>query len=162
MFGKCIQYTIHWNKTQMLRKFPSNKINSTKNAFFFHSRAPTHHSFTFNLRFPYELKHMVRLFKTVCGIFHFRFRFIFIKVYIFVQQNPCILLNKNINFNKNGTESKMKIPHRVLETRPLWFSSYKNRKLKVSVIIPFKIKILPKPHRVLLSGVWFFSYNKKF
>ena len=91
IFWKCIQYTIHWDKTQMLKKFPSDKINGTKNALFFLSRAPTHHSFTFNLRFLYELKHKVRLSKTVCGIFHFRFRFVFIKVYIFVQQNAWTL-----------------------------------------------------------------------
>ena len=53
----------------MLKKIPSDKINGTKNALFFLSRAPTHHSFTFNLRFLYELKHKVRLSKTVCGIF---------------------------------------------------------------------------------------------
>ena len=75
----------------MLKKFPSNKINSTKNALFFLSLAPTHHSLTFNLRFLYELKHKVRLSKTVCEIFHFRFRFVFIKVYIFVQQNAWTL-----------------------------------------------------------------------
>ena len=91
IFWKCIQYTIHWDKTQMLKKFPSDKINGTKNALFFLSRAPTHHSFTFNLRFLYELKHKVHLSKTVCGIFHFQFRFVFIKVYIFVQQNAWIL-----------------------------------------------------------------------
>ena len=39
----------------------------------------------FKLRFLYELKHKVRLSKTVCGIFHFLFRFVFIKAYIFVQ-----------------------------------------------------------------------------
>ena len=38
-----------------------------------------------NLRFLYELKHKLRLSKTVCGIFHSRFRFVFIKVYIFIQ-----------------------------------------------------------------------------
>ena len=64
----------------MLKKIPSDKIKGTKNALFSLSRAPTHHSFTFNLRFLYELKHKVRLSKTVCGIFHFRFRFVFIKV----------------------------------------------------------------------------------
>ena len=58
----------------MLKKFSSDKINGTKNALFFLSRALTHHSFTFNLRFLYELKPKVRLSKTVCGIFHFRFR----------------------------------------------------------------------------------------
>ena len=71
----------------MLKKFPSDKINGTKNALFFLSRAPTHHSFTFNLQFLYELKHKVRLSKTVYEIFHFRFRFVFIKIYLFVQQN---------------------------------------------------------------------------
>ena len=70
----------------MLKKFPSDKINCTKNALFFLSRAPTHHSFTFYLQFLYEVKHKVCLFKTACGIFYFRFRFVFIKVYIFVQQ----------------------------------------------------------------------------
>ena len=71
----------------MLKKFPSDKIKDTKNVLFFLSRVPTHHSFTFNLRFLYELNHKVRLSKTVCEIFHFRFRFVFIKVYITVQQN---------------------------------------------------------------------------
>ena len=53
----------------MLKTFSSDKINGTKNALFFLSRAPAHHSFTFNLRFLNELKHKVRLSKTVCGIF---------------------------------------------------------------------------------------------
>ena len=75
----------------MLQKFTSDKINGTKNALFFLSRAPTRHSFTFNLRFLYELKRKVRLSKTVCEIFHFRFHFVFIKVYIFVQQNAWTL-----------------------------------------------------------------------
>ena len=71
----------------MLKKFLWDKINSTKNALFFVSRAPTHHNFTVNLRFLYQLKHKVRLSKTVYGIFNFRFRFVFVKVYIFDQQN---------------------------------------------------------------------------
>ena len=71
--------------------FPSDEIKGAKNVLFFLSRAPTHHSSPFNLRFLHELKHKVRLSKTVCGIFHFRFRFVFIKVYIFVQQNAWTL-----------------------------------------------------------------------
>ena len=71
----------------MLKKVPSDKLHGTKNDLFFLSRGPTHHSFTFNLPFLYELKHKVRLFKTVVGIFDFRFLFVFIKAYIFVQQN---------------------------------------------------------------------------
>ena len=75
----------------MLTKLPSNKISRAKIALFFLLQAPTHHSFTFNLRFLYELKHKVRLSKTVYGISHFRFRFVFIKVYIFVRQNAWTL-----------------------------------------------------------------------
>ena len=71
----------------MLKKSLSDKVNATKNVFFFLLRAPTHHSFTFNLRLGYELKHKVGLSKTICGILYFRFRFVFIKIYIFVQQN---------------------------------------------------------------------------
>ena len=75
----------------MLKKIFLDKINGTKNALLFLSRAPTHHSFTFNLRFLYELKHKVHLSEAVRGIFHFQFRFVYIKVYIFVQQNAWTL-----------------------------------------------------------------------
>ena len=71
----------------MLKKYPSDKINVAKKRCKENfARAPTHHSFTFNSRFLYELKHKVHLPKSVCGIFHFRFRLVFIKVYNFVQQ----------------------------------------------------------------------------
>ena len=35
VFWKYIQCTIHWDKTEMFKKFPSDKINGTKNALFF-------------------------------------------------------------------------------------------------------------------------------
>ena len=90
IYWNCIQYITHWDKTQILKKLPSDEINGTKNALFFLSRSPTHHNFILNLRFSYGLKHKVYLSKTVRGIFHFWFCFIFIKVYIFVQQNAWI------------------------------------------------------------------------
>ena len=41
-------------------------------------------------------------------------------------------MNKNVNFNKNETESEMEnLTH--LERRTLCFSSYKSRKLKVKL-----------------------------
>ena len=46
IFWKCIQYTIHLAKTQILKNFSSDKINDIKNVFFFVSRAPIHYSFT--------------------------------------------------------------------------------------------------------------------
>ena len=75
----------------MLKKIPFRQNKRYKNVFFFFREPQLTNSFTFNLRFLYELKHKVCLSKTVCGIFHFRFRFVFIKVYIFVQQNAWIL-----------------------------------------------------------------------
>ena len=64
---------------QMLRKFASDKINFTKNALFFLSQAQIHHSFTFNLRLLYKLKHEVSLSKNLWGIFQVRFYSVFIK-----------------------------------------------------------------------------------
>ena len=57
---------------------------------FFLSLAPAHQSFTFILRFLYELKHKIHISKSMCEIFHFCFRFVFLsffKIYISVQQN---------------------------------------------------------------------------
>ena len=65
-----IRYTVRENANLKKISFGQNK-HDTKNALFFLLRAPTHHSFTFNLLFLYELQHKVRLSKTVRGIFHF-------------------------------------------------------------------------------------------
>ena len=86
----------------MLKKFPSDKINDAKNALLFLSRVPTHHSFTFNLRFLYEMNHKVRLSKTVCEIFHFRFCLTFTKVYIFVKTDK-------ITYSECSLEKRMTI-----------------------------------------------------
>ena len=127
----------------MLKTFPSDKINGAKNALFFLSQAPTHHIFTFNLRFLYELKHKVRLCKTVFGIFHLRFRFAFIKVYNFVQQNILTLWLRTL-FNIKVTEK----PDTVL--RPdLWFLSC-NRKFWC-----FKLKKSFWEGKVLRTSVFF-------
>ena len=78
----------------MLKKFPLDKKNGTNDAHFFLSQTPTHHRFTFSLRFLYELKHKVRrsetcvefsvfdsisfllkfilLFNKMHGLFHFK------------------------------------------------------------------------------------------
>ena len=74
-------YSIHYKKIS----FGQNK--RYKNTLFLLSRAPTHYSFIFDLRFLFELKQKVRLSKTTCWIFHFRSCFVSIKVYIFVRQN---------------------------------------------------------------------------
>ena len=58
IFWKCMQYTIHWDKTHMLKKFPSYKINGTKMPSFFFCKLQLI-SFTFNLWSLYELKYKV-------------------------------------------------------------------------------------------------------
>ena len=83
----CIQYTIHWDKTKILKKFSCETTNDTKNVLFFCSRAPTHHSFTFNLRFSNEPNYKVCLLKNVwISIFDsvsflLKFIFLFTKIH---------------------------------------------------------------------------------
>ena len=84
IFWNCIQQTIHWDETQILKKSSFRQNKQYRCALFFFSQVPIYHIFTFNLRLLYELNHRVRLCKTVFGIFYFRFHLIFIKVYIFV------------------------------------------------------------------------------
>ena len=53
---------------------------------------------------------------------------------VFKLKRPCILLTKNINFNKNEIESKMENPtHSFREMSLMYFNSYNNRKLKVKL-----------------------------
>ena len=59
------------------------------------------------------------------------FLFNFQKNYdVLKSKSPCILLNKNVNFNWNETKSKIQNPR---ETNRVFQSSYKNRKLKVKL-----------------------------
>ena len=48
-------------------------------------------------------------------------------------KSPYILLNKNIDFNKNETELKMENPAHSFRETTISFSSYKNGKLKVEL-----------------------------
>ena len=82
-------YSVHYTLRQIFKKFPSDKVNGAKSALFFHSRAPSHPSYT--LQLITVLKHKALLSKTLRGIFHFRFPFVFIKIYIFGQQNAWTL-----------------------------------------------------------------------
>ena len=64
---------------QMLTKFPSDKINGTKNALFFFFFAPTDYSFLLVCDSYMILK--VRVSKNFCGILISSFVFLFIKVH---------------------------------------------------------------------------------
>ena len=67
IFQKCIQYTIHWDKTQMLKKFSLDKINGRESALVLLSGGPTHYSF--NISWSTR-------FVSLKLIFNFRFRFV--------------------------------------------------------------------------------------
>ena len=83
IFWTFLQYTIHWDdKRQVVKQFPSEKIHGTKNALFFLSWTPAHHSYTFNSRFSYQLKEKVRLFKKV-SLFLLKFILLFENKYRF-------------------------------------------------------------------------------
>ena len=98
IFWKFIQCTIQ-NADVKNISFGLNK--RSKICTIFLSRAPTHHSFTFNSRFLYELKHKVFLSKSVCGILHFRFRLVFIKVYFCSRKSMDSLTLKRHNSFQN-------------------------------------------------------------
>ena len=86
----------------MLKKFPSDKISDAKIALFFLSRAPTRHSFTFNLRFLYELKHMVRLSKMCVGFYIFN-SVSFLLKFIFLFNKTHGLLEKPHKTHRKAT-----------------------------------------------------------
>ena len=102
----------------MLKKFPSDRINVTKNALFFLSRAPTHHSFTFNSQFLYKLTRKFHFFKAVRGTFHLRFCFIFIKFMVCSTKiMDSLTLKRHHSFqNKNDRKAT-----HSFAPRPLFF-----------------------------------------
>ena len=76
---KFVQYPIHWDKTQMLKEFSLDKINVTKNALFFLSQAPAHHSFSLVCNFYMNWSDFVSfllkfsfLFNKKYGLFDFK------------------------------------------------------------------------------------------
>ena len=70
IFWKFIRYTIHRDKAETLKKFIQTiQTLQIMHYFYFLSRAPTYHYFTFNTRFLYELKHKVHFSQGVCQIF---------------------------------------------------------------------------------------------
>ena len=119
LFWKCVQCTIHWDTNFYKFSFGQNKRYQKCSLFI--SRAPTHHSCTFNWWFLYDLKHKVHLCKTAWNS-HFRFRFVLIKVYNFVQKNACSFWLQSVII-----VFKIKIiekPHTVLFP-DLWFQFFK-------------------------------------
>ena len=115
---------MHWDKTILFKKFPSDKVNGTKNALFF---IREHQLITVLLlicdsymswgtRFAsLKLRVVFSIFDSVS----------FLLKFVFVQQNAWTL----------------------------WLQK---------IIIPFKIKIIEKPHTFLLLDLWFLSCNMKF
>ena len=98
IFWKFIQYTMRWDKLQILKKFPSNKVNSTKNVLYFLSWGPSQQvlllicHWCMNWRTTFvslKLRH----------IFHFRFRLVFIiKLFFSAKYIDFLTLKRHNSF----------------------------------------------------------------
>ena len=99
----------------MLEKFLSDKVNVTKNAFLFLSRALCHHSFTFNSQSTWFISLKLCAEFSIFGFISFLLNFIF-------------LLNKNSFQNKNIRKAT-----RTVLLPDLWFLIC-NKKFENSMI----------------------------
>ena len=94
-----------------------------KNALFFLSQVPTHHSFTFNLWFLYELKHKVYLSKTCVGFSIFDFvSFLLRFIFLLNKKHRLFDLKHHNSFQIKIIEK----PHTLLFP-DLWFLSYNQK-----------------------------------
>ena len=118
-----IHYTLRQNKNVKKTSFGKNV---TKNALFVLSRAPFHHTFTFDSRFLYELEHKIWFSKSVCGIFYFRFRFVFISL-LFLQKAWILRLQNVI------IPLKIKITEKpqIILLPYFWFLNYNKKFLNL-------------------------------
>ena len=83
-----------------------DKINVIKNVLLFLSWAPTHHSFTFNLQFLYELRQKVHLSKIGCGNFHFQYVSFLLQFTFFSNKSMNYLTLKRQNSFQNNNNRK--------------------------------------------------------
>ena len=83
-----------------------------------------------NFKTLLQLKNQRSESKTVCGFF-----IILILKGIIKSKSPCILLNKNINFNKNKTESKMENPTHSLREANLVLQLIQKLQIESRVLI---------------------------
>ena len=101
----------------MLKKLFPDKINGAKNALFFFSRAPTHHSCTFDLRFLYELKKKFISLKLCVGSSTFdSVSFLLKFIFLFNKRHLDSLTLKRHNSFQN--KNNKKAPHSSA-SRPL-------------------------------------------
>ena len=124
-------YSIHYTlrKNKKVQKICVGQNKRYKKYLLFLSRASTHHSFTFNLRFSYELNHMVRLSKTVFGIFNFRLCFNRRSYFCSTKCTDSLNLKHIISFKFEIIEK----PHAV-SLQDLWLLRCNKKVLKLSNI----------------------------
>ena len=112
IFWKFIQYpAIHWDKTEMSKKFPLDKIDKI-HFLSFASSDSSQFYFQFAILIWAEAqgsslwKHKVRLSKSECGNFSFWFHFVFIKVYILFKKSMDSSTWKRHNSYQNKNNRK--------------------------------------------------------
>ena len=115
---------IHWNKTQIFKKVPSDQTNDTKKSSIFFCELQLITVLLLICDSYMSWSTRFASLKLCVGFFHFQFRFVFNKVYVFFQQNAWTLWLQKII-----TPFKIKIiekPDTVL-LPDVWFLSCKKK-----------------------------------
>ena len=141
-------------------KFIPQEKKVTKYALFRFSRAPTHHSFTFDSWFLYELEHKVHLSKTVYGILHFRFCLAFVKIYIFLQQNALTLPNGHTTSNPRYVDDQFSTNFRVI-FRVLFRCNFDGRKLYVVSTHSFQCYFAGRKIHVVSTYLFWWNFDDR-
>ena len=125
-------------KVTIVKKWPTQNfdfkcLKSSSPGKFLESSNSRRYWWIFKLLVATQKSRALKQKNCVCG---FSIIFILKGIITFLKsKSPCYLLNKNIKFNKNETESKMKNPtHSFREMRwTMCCSLYKNCELKVKL-----------------------------
>ena len=103
-------YSIHYKLKKSTNFLQKKKMLQKMHCF---SQAWTHHGFTFNLGFLYELKFKIHLSKTMCVAFDFWFHLIFIKVHQKSMDPSTLKLHDSFQ-NKNNRKVTHSFASRTL------------------------------------------------
>ena len=114
----CIQYAVQWDKTQILKKFPSDKINGYKKCLFFSFASSNSSVILLICGFYMSWSTSFVSVKMCVGLSIFDFVSPLLKFKFFVQQNAWTLTLKRHNSLQN--ENNWKATHSIA-SRPLIF-----------------------------------------
>ena len=146
----------------MLKNISFGQDKRYKKCPLYFSQTPTHHSFTFNLKFLCKLKHKVRRSKCVWWIFHYWFRFVFIKACVHYFHQIFIFYEKRFLFDLKSSFRSPEIQSFVFLSFPLFlpvghcFGGWSKINLKVHDVINCLNK------NSITHFVWYLEKEKRY